>query len=42
VEYKNKLVKNYDLDSALKSSQPNNEKQIYNFKIIFIFQHNPP
>jgi len=27
---------------ALKSSRPNNEKKIYNFKIIFLFQHNLP
>jgi len=30
-------------EGALKSSWPNNEKKlIYNFKIIFIFQHNVP
>ena len=32
-------------EGALKSSRPNNEKKkkkFYNFKIIFIFQHNLP
>jgi hypothetical protein len=29
-------------EDALKSFRANNKKRIYNFKIIFIFQHNLP